>query len=204
MKKINSSSWSSALVLAGVLFAATFPAAGQSILINIYEGNPAAVRFVATTNFPTPNDSSQYNLFGVDLVNYFTAPASTGGAVTGTLIPAGTTNAYNGWFPDNLNTATSVDLNLFVTANPQLQIFTNRSRAFTGTATIDLSSLIAQLPSTGATGFIFTGDARSPGVLLGRWIVVPEPPVEAQVAMGAIVLAGLALVRRTRRAAARR
>jgi hypothetical protein len=143
-------------------------------------------------------------LFGVDLVNYFTAPASTGGAVTGTLIPAGTTNAYNGWFPDNLNTATSVDLNLFVTANPQLQIFTNRSRAFTGTATIDLSSLIAQLPSTGATGFIFTGDARSPGVLLGRWIVVPEPPVEAQVAMGAIVLAGLALVRRTRRAAARR
>ncbi|HEX7578348.1 MAG TPA: hypothetical protein VF430_09960, partial [Verrucomicrobiae bacterium] len=132
------------------------------------------------------------------------AAASTGGAVAGTRIPAGTTNAYNEWFPDNMNMATSVDLNLYVTANPQPQIFTNRSRAFTGTATIDLSSLIAQLPATGATGFIFTGDARSPGVLLGRWIVVPEPPVVAQVAMGAVVLAGLALVRRTRRAAARR
>ena len=204
MKKINSSSWSSALVLAAGLFAATFPAAGQSILINIYEGNPAAVQFVATTNFPTPNDSSQYNLFGVDVVNFFTAPASSGGAVTGTLIPAGTSTAYNEWFPDNLYAATSVDLNLYVTATSQLQIFTNRSRAFTGTATIDLSSLLAQLPNKGATGFIYTGDARSPGVLLGRWIVVPEPPVVAQVAMGAVVLAGLALVRRTRRAAARR
>ena len=204
MKKINSSSWLAALVLATGLFAATFPAAGQSILINIYEGNPAAVLFVATTNNPTPDDSSQYNLFGVDIVNYFTAPASTGGAVTGTLIPAGTTNAYNGWFPDNLNTATSVDLNLYVTSTSQLQIFTNRSRAFTGTATIDLSGLLAQLPAKGATGFIFSGDARSPGVLLGRWVVVPEPPVAAQVAMGAVVLAGLALVRRTRRAAARR
>src|ERR1039457_310442 len=106
MKKINSSSWSSALVLAAGIFAATFPAAGQSILINIFEGNPAAVRFVATTNNPTPDDSSQYNLFGVDVVNYFTAAASTGGAVAGTLIPAGTTNAYNEWFPDNLNVAT--------------------------------------------------------------------------------------------------
>jgi MYXO-CTERM domain-containing protein len=204
MKKINSSSWSSALVLAAGLFAATFPAAGQSILINIYEGNPAAVQFVATTNFPTPDDSSQYNSFGVDILNYFTAPASTGGTVAGTLIPAGTSAAYNGWFPDNLHAATSVDLNLYVTANPQLQIFTNRSRAFTGTATIDLSSFLAQLPGTGATGNIYSGDARSAGAWLGKWIVVPEPPVEAQVAMGAIVLAGLALVRRSRRAAARR
>ena len=199
MKTPNSSSCLSALVLAAGLFAATFPAAGQSILVYIYEGNPAAVQFVASTNYPTPDDSSQYNLFGVDILNYFTAPASTGGAVTGTLIPAGTSVAYNRWFPDNLNESSSVDLNLYVTAITQLQIFTNRSRAFTGTATIDLSSWLAQLPVTGATGFIFSGDGRSPGVLLGRWIVVPEPPVEAQLGLGAMLLAATGFFRRSRR-----
>jgi hypothetical protein len=205
MKKTTLSSCSSVLVLAAGLFAATFPAAGQSILININQANPSAVQFTATTNAPLANDSSQYNLFGVDLLNYFTAAQSVGGAVSGTLIPAGTTTAYNQWFPDNLHVASSVDLNLYVTTVSQLQTFSTSSPAFTGTATINLNSLLASLPATGASGNIYAGDARSPGgVLIGRWVVVPEPSVEAQLALGAMVFAGLALVRRSRRLAARR
>jgi hypothetical protein len=204
MKKSSSSLYSSALVLAAGFWAATFPAAGQSILINIYEGNPAAVRFVATGTFPIPNDNSQYNSFGVDLVNYFIAAISGGGAVTGTLTPAGTTTAYNAWFADNLHAVNNVDLNLYVTTTAQLQNFQNTKVAFTGTATIDLSSFLAELPSTGTSGFISSGDARSPGILLGSWTVVPEPPVEAQMAVGALVVAGLALFRRARRESARR
>jgi hypothetical protein len=191
--------------LAAGLFAATFPAAGQSILININQANSSAVQFIATVTVPLANDSSQFNLFGVDLLNYFTSAQSVGGAVAGTLIPAGTTFAYSQWLPDNLHVASSVDLNLYSTSTAQLQAFSSSSPAFTGTAIINLSSFLANLPSTGASGNIYAGDAHSPaGALIGRWTVVPEPSVEAQLALGAMVFAGLALVRRSRRVAARR
>jgi hypothetical protein len=202
MKKTNFSSCSSALVLAAGLFAATFPAAGQSILININEANPSAVQFI-TTGANSFAASSVNNLFGVDLISYFTiAPAAAAGAVTGTLIPTGTTTAYNEWFPDNLTVVNNVDLNMYVTSTSQVQAFVTTSPAFTGTAIVNLSSLLADLPITGASGNIYSGDIRSPGALIGRWVVVPEPSVEAQLALGAMVFAGLALVRRARRVAA--
>jgi len=203
MKKINLSSCSSALVLAAGLFAATLPAAGQSILLNINEANPSAVQFTATVNHSFVNDSSQYNTFGVDLINYFTASTTAGGSVTGTLTPAGTSAAYNTWFPDNLHFGNNVDLNLFNGSTVQQQTFTTSSPAFTGTAIINLSGY--NLPATGANGNIYSGDARSPGgVIIGTWTVVPEPPVTAQFALGAMVLAGLAFVRRARRVVASR
>jgi hypothetical protein len=203
MKKISLSSCSAALVLAAGLFAATLPATGQSILININEANPSAVQFTATVNNSFANDSSQYNLFGVDLINYFTASTAAGGSVTGTLTPAGTSVAYNTWFPDNLHFGNNVDLNLYNGSTVQLQTFSTSSPAFTGTGIINLSGY--NLPATGASGNIYSGDARSPGgVIIGTWTVVPEPPVTAQFALGAMVLAGLAFVRRTRRAAASR
>jgi MYXO-CTERM domain-containing protein len=206
MKKNNLSSCASALVLTAGLFAATFPAAGQSILINIYEGNPSAVQFVATS--ANPNNASALNLYGVDLIKYFTtAPAVAAGAVTGNLIPAGTTVAYTEWIPDNLLAAgQNVDLNLYNTSDPQTQVFSTSGQAFSGTATIDLSSLLANLPATGASGQIWSGNIHSPGQawLIGKWTVVPEPPVGMQLALGAMVLAGLAFVRRSRRMSASR
>jgi hypothetical protein len=205
MKKTNLSSCSSALVLAAGLFAATFPAAGQSILIDINQSNPSAVQFIATGASPIVNDFSVYNLFGVDLNSYFTASVAGGGAATGSLIPAGTTAAYTQWFSDNLlNSPNTVDLNLYTSSNPQLQNFSISSAAFTGTANINLSSLLADLPTTGTSGPIYSGDSRSSGQLIGTWQVVPEPSVEAQLALGAVVFAGLALVRRARRVEARR
>lgn len=192
-------------VLVAGFFAATFPAAGQSILIDINQSSPSAVQFTATVNGSLVNDASQLNLFGVDLISYFTTSVVGGSVATGTLTPAGTTAAYDQWFSDNLlNGLNSVDLNLFVTGSPQVQNFTTSSPAFTGMATINLSSLLADLPATGASGPIYSGYSRSPGTVIGEWVVVPEPSAMAQLALGAMVFAGLALVRRTRRVTARR
>jgi hypothetical protein len=201
MKRPNLSSCLSAVVLAVGLFVAIFPAAGQSILIDINQSNPSTVQFIAVANNSSAN-STVNNFFGVDLISYFTsAPAVAAATVTGNLTPTGTTVAYTQWIADNLSVANNVDLNLYVNTTSQNQTFSTLSQAFTNTAVINLSSLLAKLPVTGTTGNIFSGDARSPGALIGTWVVVPEPSVEAQLAMVAIVSGALTLVRRVRRAA---
>jgi hypothetical protein len=205
MKTFSLSSGLSALVLAAGLSLAAFPAAGQSILIDINQTDPSAVQFIATVNGAVVADSSQYNLYGVDLITYFTTSVASGSAVTtGNLIPAGTIGAYTQWHADNLNATGNESLNLYTSSGiPQLQAFTIANPAFTGTAIIDLSSLLADLPATGMSGNIYSGDVLSSGQVIGQWVVVPEPSVKAQFAFGAIVLAGLAFVRRARRVAAR-
>jgi len=205
MKTFSLSSGLSALVLAAGLSLAAFPAAGQSILIDINQTDPSAVQFIATVNGAVVADSSQYNLYGVDLISYFTASVASGSAATtGNLIPAGTIGAaYTQWHADNLNATRNESLNLYTSSGiPQLQAFTIANPAFTGTAIIDLSSLLADLPTTGMSGNIYSGDVLSSGQVIGQWVVVPEPSVKAQFAFGAIVLAGLAFVRRARRVAA--
>jgi hypothetical protein len=164
------------------------------------------VQFIATVNGSIVADSSQYNLYGVDLITYFTASIASGSATTtGNLIPAGTTAAYTQWHADNLNATGNESLNLYTSSGiPQLQAFTVANPAFTGTAIIDLSTLLADLPTTGMSGNIYSGDVLSSGRVIGQWVVVPEPSVKAQLAFGAIVFAGLALFRRARRVAARR
>ena len=203
MKTINPVSCLSALALGAGLFAAAIPAAGQSILIKINEANPSAVIFTATSTnayAPVSLDIS----FGVDLIKYFTVSVPAGaGTVIGTLTPNGSATSYNQWYPDNLAAVGNRDLNLYNNTGGQTQNFVTTSPAFTGTATIDLSSLIADLPVTGATGSIYSGNIRSPGALIGTWVVVPEPSVKSQLALGAMVLAGLAFVRRSRRVATR-
>ena len=210
MKKTNLSSCLLVLVLAVGLFAVASPAAAQGYLIEIDLSNSSAVQFIATGNDATSNDSSQYNFSGVDLMNFFTASVvSGGGSVAGSLTPVGTTASYNKWSPDNLlNGPNNVDLNLYVTSAPQLQTFSTSGPAFTGTATVDLSSLLAYFSSSADSGPIYSGySASSPlGQQIGEWVIlpVPEPSVGMQLTLGAVMFAGLVFIRRARRAASRR
>ena len=197
MTKRNSSSFVRALLLVGALFTTGEMVMGQSILININQANPAAVTFTATVNNSSGNDSSTLNIFGVDLIGYFTsAIAPSSATVSGTLTPNGTSTAYTRWITDSLLNTSAVDLNFYVTSSPQAQTFSTGTPAFTGTATINLSSVLASLPVSNANGQIYSGNGSSPGVVIGRWVVVPEPSVQSIITFGAMIFAGFVLVRR--------
>ena len=206
MKKGTLGSIILALTLTTGLMLTALPVAGQSVLITIDQYQPNAVTFTTTGNFAAVNDSSQTELYGVDLVSYFTSGLPTSrSAVSGTLTPAGTLTApYNEWIADSYqHGVTNMDLNLFVNRGSRTQSFTTSSAAFTGSVTIDLSSFLADLPSTGTMGPIYSGYGRHPGVLIGMWEVVPEPSSLEQLALGGIILFGL-IAWRTRRSALRR
>jgi len=139
----------------------------------------------------------------VDLAGYFTsAVGTTGSPISGTLTPAGTTAAYNNWFTDDLSTS-NVDVNLYVNSSVQLQNFSTSSPAFSGSATIDLSSFLAELPATGTIGPIYSGYSRDAGVVIGYWQVVPEPSSLAQLVLSGLALSGI-LAWRTRRSSSLR
>jgi hypothetical protein len=213
MKNNTFSACASALILAAGLFAVTFQAAGQSVLIKVYLTDPSNVRFVSTVSNAANNASVSISS-GIDLIKFFTnstasTPAAASGAVTGYLVPSGTTTPFNAWENDTLLAlGRRVDLNLFNNSSSQTEVFSTSVRSISNTvAYIDLSSMIAYFPKVGVTGDIYSGDVNSTGQnwLIGKWmVVVPEPSVEAQLAMGAMLLAGLAFIRRSRRVSAGR
>jgi len=174
-------------LLVGVL-----SARAQSILITINQYHPDAVTFTTTGNPAIVNDSSEFNLFGVDLVGYFTSGVTVAGSgISGDLTPAGTTAPFNNWFTDNYLTTSNEDVNLYVNNSVQLQSFSTTLPAFTGSATINLATFLADLPATGSSGPIYSGYSRNPGVQIGTWIVVPEPSSLAQLGLGGLALVGI-------------
>ena len=204
MKKGTLSSIILALTLVTGLVMATLPVAGQSILITIDQYHPNAVTFTATGNFATADDSSQLELFGVDLTGYFSGVPDSGGALPGSLTPAGTSSPFDSWAGDDyFGAGTNVDLNFYSSTSSDTETFSTSSSAFTGTTTIDLSSFLAQLPVTGTMGEIYSGYSRNPGVPIGMWEVVPEPSSLAQLILGGFALSGI-LAWRTRRSSTRR
>ena len=218
MKKNIQNSCLPALVLAAGFFATTFPASGVQLpLLNIDESNPSAVVITGTGFNATGTDGSTTANFGVDLVNFFTAPVSIGAqAAAGgsSLQPATGGNVYDRYNSDTYQASGGalLDLNLF-SSGASAQTFTSGSQAFnTGTEVIDLSAFLAALPTViNTSGWIYAGNSagQGNGTPIGRWNVtaaapVPEPPALAQLALGAMAFAGLAFVRRARRVAASR
>jgi hypothetical protein len=194
------------LILAAGLFAITFQASGAAPMFMINESNPSAV-VITGGGMDTGTDGTTFANYGVDLVNFFTAPVSIGAeSASGTpsLQPKTGGNIYN-YFNSDTYQATggaSLDLNLY-SSGTSAQTFTSGSAGFnTGTEVIDLSAYLADLPTTvGAHGNIYAGDSsgQGNGTIIGTWDItaapapVPEPYTLALAGLGGL---GLLLIHR--------
>ena len=185
----------------------------QIPILNIDESNPSAVVITGTGSFANGTDGTTTANFGVDLVNFFTAPVSIGTQAAGgspSLQPFTGGNVYDRYNSDTYQATGGalLDLNLY-SSGASGQTFTSFAQAFnTGTEVIDLSAFLAALPALNAGGSIYAGNlaGQGNGTIIGRWAVtaVPEPSVIAQLALGTMVFAGLAFIRHARRVAASR
>lgn len=195
---------------------ACFPAAaraqlGQSILITVDDTDPAAVTFTATTNPSLASDSSHNTSDGVDLTVFFTAEeddldtsVTTAGLTTFVDVAS---SPFDTAAPDSLS-GSLVDLNFFTngdTASPMT--FTEGTQAFLGQIVVDLSAAGSALPAAGYIGNIYSGynnvgigpppeelqtvDAITNQVLIGQYIVVPEPGPGILMLVGGGALAAL-------------
>jgi hypothetical protein len=185
-------------VLAIGLSAKTY-ASPLPVVLNIDISNPSAVTI---TGLPVPLESDTFDGFdeilGVDLLGFFTSDVgSLSGSASGNLIPSGTsTIAYDSYRSDNYS-GDYLDLNLFTAGDDRdLQTFINNQPPFTGTLTLDLSSLSAYFPTAGTQGIIESANSFKSGdnSAIGLWSVTaestPEPSTCALmgVAAGALLL----------------
>jgi hypothetical protein len=188
-----------ALILAAGLFATTFRASGSAYSLSINESNPSAVVITGSGFMGNGTDGTTTANYGVDLVNFFTAPVSLGAqSASGTpsFKPATGGNIYDHYNSDTYQATGGalLDLNLY-SSGTSAQTFTSGSAVFnTGTEVIDLSAYAADLPTTvGTHGNIYAGDSSGPGngTIIGSWTVtavapVPEPTTLALAGLGAL------------------
>ena len=198
MKNSIQSSGLPAFILAVGLFATTFQASGSAPMFMINESNPSAV-VITGGGMDTGTDGTTFANFGVDLVNFFTAPVSIGAqSASGTpsLQPKTGGNIYNEYNSDTYlaTGGASLDLNLYSSVT-SAQTFTSGSAGFnTGTEVIDLSAYLAELPTTlGAQGHIYAGNSSGPGngTIIGSWDITavapaPEPTTLAFAGLGVL------------------
>ena len=171
------------------------------ILLTIDDSNPSAVIFTATGLAPAVNDSTRPADSGVDLFTFFLAnePSLFSQILLGPTLTGGNSGvSYNSVLGDNFSTGGDnfQDLRLYVDSSSpgsgNMQAFSVTQPGFTGSWTIDLSSLgvsPSALPSPGTRGDIFSGFSGDQGTLLGQWQVasVPEPGVGSLFVLGTVL-----------------
>ncbi len=176
-------------------------AISSPILLTIDDSNSSAVTITATGFAPGVNDSGRPASSGVDLLGFFSAsePGLFGQFLLGsTLSGGGSGVSYNDVRGDNFSTSggNSVDFRLSLDISSpgagNTQTFSTAQPAFTGTWTIDLSSLgvgSSALPTAGTTGDILSGFGGDQGSIIGQWEVnpVPEPAIGSLLVLGSII-----------------
>ena len=203
-------------VVATVLDQAATVCVGSTspILLTINDSNPSAVTVTATGLDAALDFSGNTANEGVDLLQFFgldESGISLGQNLAGTLAGGNISVSYNDVNRDDYSTgggAVYTDLELYVDINSpgqgDTETFSTNSSAFTGSWTIDLSSLgvdSSALPSAGSVGNILSGDNGTPGQEIGSWEVttdVPEPSATSLLALGGLALGTFSYHRRTK------
>jgi hypothetical protein len=161
-----------------------------AVILTIDISNPAAVRIEATGAHAQNDDiDSTYMLQGVLLLGVFSS--NPGWNVPdylddSDLYSPGGTFAYSDLYYDG------VDLNITGT-NLSTQDFSTTEPAFEGYAIVDFSA-VAHLLIPGTTGDILAGDMWDSTVVIGQYLIIPEPGTS----LLALASVGLLLGRRRR------
>lgn len=183
------------LVFTAILVAPANATAAILLAIDVSDSN--AVTFTATGERPSSSTSSKKFIDGITLGEFFRIePESSSFTISGTLTPA-----FFAGSPSYTRLALvgASDLNIYVnSANPQSgssQFFQTGVAAFTGSFTVDMSSIAYSMPLAGTQGTLHAGYGGSV-VAIGNWsAVVPEP---GQWELGALFGVGLLAFRALR------
>lgn len=202
MKK---SIWAVALTsLAGLAGSGVAQAQVFHLLVDLT--NPSAAVITATSENALLNSNTTIHADGATLQGFFTSSIGSIAylPVTGDLGPSTSGIAYESWDVDEVSSGVETDLSLFNSTfvdGGQIQEFFTGTPAFVGSATLDLSSVAAFLPTVGASGDIYAGFSLNLGPVVGSWqvVAVPEVPAAAQCGIYAVGLAGLWMWRRVKR-----
>jgi len=180
------------------------------ILLSIDDSNPSAVTITATSS----NSYADYNgnpaSAGVDLLGFFSVDEqnlSHGQFSGGTLQGGNDGVSYDSLLSDNYSTSGGVyyDLEVYLSSSSvgsgNTETFSTSQQAFTGTWTVNLTSLgvnASDLPAADSEGSIISGNSANAGSFIGEWQVlpVPEPRTEGLLALGTLVAGTMVLRRR--------
>ena len=174
------------------LLGAKSPAA---VVMTIDITNLAQVKFTATTAFAQAEEMNTDMLDGIVLVGVFSKNPGSGVpevVTSSNLRSPGATVSFREFY-DGGYAGGVLNLN-FAGTDLSTHDFEVTKRAFTGTATANFSAVAAGSLVVGKTGDIWAGSALDGRVVIGQFLIIPEPGS----AMLGVAGVGLVMVRRRR------
>lgn len=163
------------------------------VLLIVDDSNPSAVTITAAPNAPMVDYTNCIANDGMDLFGFFTANAWANGvwhwadtsySLTANGVGYPYCTAEPDDFSDNQGASGFIDLNIYIASfdsgHTNMQAFLTSQPAFTGSLTIDFSSLgvASLLPAPGTSGYVVTSDHLYPqyAKIIGKW-EVPLPTI---------------------------
>lgn len=206
------------LLLSAAALIAQIASTQAAILLIIDVSDPSQVKITATAALSSGTSSLTLGYDGISLLNLLNSGANIPNTsvvsnlvATSNLFPTqspalsgGVASRYTGLATFDFEGGSGTlgagnDLGVYMNgggATDDSQIFTSGQQAFQGESVWNLSAYTSMLPAAGVTGNIISGylaSGNDHGVLLGEYMVIPEP---STFALGAIAASVLAIRRR--------